>query len=168
MKKHLNIDITTLPEEGKSCSGELDGSIFNAKGEDIKATSPLSYDLYLQTFDSELLIRGNLSACFEFVCDRCLTPFNQTISANGFSLCIEVKSSQIDLADALREEIVILFPDYPHCDQGDEPGECKLDSRYLAVDKPPVDDVKTLPREEQPNPWDALDALGEDPPKMEG
>lgn len=167
MKKHLNIDINTLPDEGKTFSGELDGSIFSAEGEDINATSPLFYDLHLQKFDSELLIRGNVSASFEFICDRCLSPFIQTITVNAFSLCIEVEGSQVDLADALREEVVILFPDYPHCDQADDPEECKLDSRYLAVDKPPLGDVKTLPRDEQPNPWDALDTLGDDPSKTE-
>jgi len=163
MKKRLQIDINTLPEEGQSFSGELDGALFTAQGETIKPTGPLFYDLYIQKFDSELLVRGNLSATFEFACDRCLRPFNQTIQALDCSLCIEATSSQIDLTDALREEIVILFPDYPHCDKGDEPGECKLDSRYLAVDKPPVDDVKTHLRDGSSTPWDALDALEDDP-----
>lgn len=163
MKKHLNIDLITLPEEGKTFSGELDSSIFNTRDEPIKATSPLIYDLYIQKFDNELLVRGNISATIEFICDRCLATFNQSIEALDISFCNEITTSQIDLADALREEIVILFPDYPHCDQGDEPNECNLDSRYLAVDKPPVADVKTPPREEAPNPWDALDGIKDDP-----
>ncbi|MCP5535710.1 MAG: DUF177 domain-containing protein [Akkermansiaceae bacterium] len=166
MKKHLNIDLNTLPEEGKTFSGELDGSILTTRhgsAGEIKAVSPLVYDLYLQKFDNELLVRGNLSATFEFNCDRCLSPFDMTIEAVECSLCIEVGSSQIDLADALREEIVILFPDYPHCEDGDEPNTCNLDSRYLAMDKPLDDDVKTRPRDEAPTPWDALDAIKDDP-----
>ena len=163
MKKHLNIDLNTVPEDGKVFSGELDASIFNSNGEKIKATSPLVYDLSVQKFEQELLVRGNLSATIEFQCDRCLNAFNQTIEATEIGLCQEITSAQIDLADALREEIVILFPDYPHCDQGDDPTECNLDSRYLAVDKPIDDDVKTPPRDEAPNPWDALDAIKDDP-----
>ena len=163
MKKHLHIDLATLPEEGQTFSGELDNGIFTAHGEKIKPTGLLFYDLFVQKFDSELLVRGNLSATFEFTCDRCLRPFSQTIQAVDCSLSMEATGFQIDLTELLREEIVILFPDYPHCDEGDEPGECKLDSRYLAVDKPPVDDVKTHPRDEAPTPWDALDALEDDP-----
>ena len=162
VKKNLTIHLTNLPEEGNTFSGELDGTIFSNLGEKIKPTSPLFYDLFIQKFDSELLVRGNLSASFEFICDRCLVSFTQTIAVNDFSLCKEVPGSQIDLTDTLIEEIVILFPDYPHCEQADEPGECNLDSRYLAVDKPPVGDVKTLPHDEAPTPWDALDALDDD------
>ena len=165
VKKNLNIHLTNLPEEGNTFSGELDGSIFTALGEKIKTTSPLFYDLFIQKFDSELLVRGNLSASFEFICDRCLASFTQTIEVTDFSLCIEAPGSEIDLTDTLIEEIVILFPDYPHCEEGDEPRECNLDSRYLAVDKPPVDDVKTPPRDDAPNPWGALDALDDDPSK---
>lgn len=163
MKKHLFIDLATLPGEGQGFSGELDGSIFTAHGEKINPRGPLFYDLYVQKFDSELLVRGNLSATFEFNCDRCLSPFKQTIQAVDCSLCIEAPGSQIDLAEALREEIVILLPDYHHCDQGDEPAQCNLDSHYLAVDKPPFDGVETPSRDEAPTPWDALDALEDGP-----
>jgi len=159
VKKHLQIDLIFLPEEGKTFSGELDGSIFSAHGESIQTKGPLYYDLFVQKFDNELLIRGNLSASFVFTCDRCLNEFTQTIDAEEIGICPELSSSQLDLADSLREELVIRFPDYPHCDKGDDEQECNLDSRYLAVDKPPVDGVKTPPHEEEPNPWDALDAI---------
>ena len=61
MKKQLIIDAATLPEEGKLFSGELDGSIFDLANEDAKGAGPLEYDIHLQKFDSELLIRGSLS-----------------------------------------------------------------------------------------------------------
>lgn len=159
MKKHLQIDLHSLPEEGKTFSGELDNSLFSGIGNNIKPTEPLYYDLFIQKFDDELLIRGSVSASFEFICDRCLNPFTQTISAENISLCQEISDNQPDLGELLREEIVVLFPDYPHCEEGDERRECNLDSTYLAVDKPPHDGVKTHPRDEAPNPWDALDAL---------
>jgi len=159
VKKHLQIDLNSLPEEGKTYSGELDGSIFSAHGEKIKAKSPLYYDVFIQKFDTELLVRGNLSAGFLFTCDRCLIDFAQTIDADEVSLSMEISSSQLDLTELFREELVIQFPDYPHCDEGDDQLTCNLDSQYLAVDKPPKDGVKTPPQGEEPNPWDALDAL---------
>lgn len=159
MKKHLYIDLATLPEEGKTFSGELDPSIFTLPGKDTRAAGPLFYDLYVQHFDTELLVRGSASAPIEFTCVRTLQQFIKTLEANELCLSIEIGATQIDLADALREEIILLFPDYPRCDEADEPMECILDSRYLAVDKPPVDDVKTPPASEEPNPWDALDAF---------
>lgn len=161
MKKHLKIDLNALPEEGKTYSGELDGSIFShdtsSSANEPRASEPLFYDLYIQRFDQELLVRGSLSVPIEFTCVRCLNKYIKTIEVEECAISHEITSSQIDLADDLREEIVILFPDYPHCDQGDTEQECILDSRYLAVDKPIEDDVKTPPHEEAPNPWGALD-----------
>jgi uncharacterized protein len=163
MKKHLNIDIATLPEEGKTFSGELDPAIFMLPDTDTKPTGPLLYDLYVQHFDTELLVRGDISAPMEFTCVRTLTPFTQTLKTNDLCLSIEISGGVVDLADALREEIILLFPDYPRCDEGDVPMECILDSRYLAVDNPPHDDVKTPPASEEPNPWAALDAINDEP-----
>ena len=162
MKKHLYIDLGTLPEEGKSFSGELDPSIFEFPDDGTKATGPLLYDLYIQLFDTELLVRGSVSAPIQFTCVRTLTPFIKTLEASDLCLSVENALGQIDLTDTLREEIIILSPDYPRCDEGDEPMECILDSRYLAVDKPIDDDVKTPPASEEPNPWAALDAIEDD------
>ena len=166
MKKHLNIDLNTLPEEGKTFSGELDGAIFSQTRptnkrslDEPRAAAPVFYDLYIQRFDQELLVQGSLSAPIEFTCVRCLNKYVKTIDIQECAISSEIIESQIDLAEPLREEIVLLFPDYPHCDEGDEKLECILDSRYLAVDKPLDDEVKTPPRDEAPNPWEALDAF---------
>jgi len=165
MKKHLNIDLNTLPEEGKTFSGELDGSIFDLSEEEPRSAGPLYYELYVQVFDNEVLVRGSLSAPMEFICVRTLTPFVKTIQVDDCSLCIHAPEGQIDLTETLRQEIIILFPDYPRCDEADEPMECNLNSRYLAVDKPPEADVKTSPRDEAPDPWAALDAIKNDTDK---
>lgn len=162
MKKHLSIDLATLPEEGKMYSGELDGSIFSAEGEDTQAAGPLYYDLYVQHFDTELLARGSVSAAIEFTCVRTLQRFVKTLTIEECCISIEAHAGTVDFADALREEIVLLYPDYPRCDEGDEPMECILDSRYLAMDKPTSDDVKTPPTSGEPNPWAALDAINDD------
>ena len=166
MKKNLTIDLNSLPEEGKTYSGELDGTVFSSeKGRSTsepRAAEPLYYDLYIQRFDQELLVRGSLSVEIEFTCVRCLNKYVKTVAIEECAISLEIISAQIDLINELREEIVILFPDYPHCDEGDTDQECILDSRYLAVDKPPEDEVKTPAHEEVPTPWAALDNFDED------
>ena len=159
MKKSLKIDTSTLPEEGKIFSGELDGAIFDLPDKNTKAVGPLEYDIQVQKFDSELLVRGSASVTMLFTCVRTLQQFRQTITAESFDFSIELTGSEVELADHLREETVVLFPDYPRCDEADDPMDCEIDSRYLAVDKPTHDDVKTPPRDAAPNPWDALDAI---------
>lgn len=163
MKKNLTIDAATLPEEGKVFSGELDGSVFDMPDGDAKAAGPLEYDIHVQKFDTELLVRGSLSVAMRFTCVRTLQPFVQTVAAESFDLSLELTGNRVDLTDSLREELMVLFPDYPRCDEADDPIDCEVDSRYLAVDKPTGGDVKTPPRDAAPNPWDALDAVRDDP-----
>lgn len=158
--KHLRIDLATLPEEGKELDGELSPDIFQLPEGDATPAGPLRYELRAQRFGSELLLTGYLAAPFEFTCVRTLHPFIQTIEVEGAAISKEIEDGgPIDVTEALREEVLIHFPADPRCDEGDEPGECRIDPRYLAVDKPGEDAVETPPRDEGDDRWSALDAL---------
>ncbi len=160
MSDRLLIDLPTLPEEGKNFSGELPAEIFDLPEHDAKPLGPLSYDLHAQRFGSELLLSGSLSAPFEFTCVRTLHPFKKTIHVEGANLSVEIEQEgPLDATEAIREEILLAFPDYPRCDEADEPMHCEIDSRYLAVDKPGEAGVETRPRAQGDARWAALDAL---------
>ena len=161
MEDKLEIDLGLLPEEGMAYSGELDPKIFGLPGGDAKPMSGLEYDLYVQRFDDELLLRGYLGAVFEFMCVRTNKLFKQTISLEEAAVSLEVASGVVDATEALREEVLISFPNYPRCDEGDEPMECELDERYLALDKPPEDGVSDAPADEQGDQWSALDGFNQ-------
>lgn len=160
MEKHLIIDLANLPEEGKAFSGELDGAIFGLPQDDAVSVGPLEYDLWVQRFESELLATGSISAPFEFTCVVTLRPFIKTIRIPSAAVSVEIgNSGQVNLGEALREEILIEFPADPRCDEGDVPEPCEIDSRYLAVDKPRGDDLSIAPRSEGDDRWSALNDL---------
>lgn len=160
MNTRLPIDLASLPDEGKSFSGELDAEIFDLPPGDAVPAGPLEYDLRVQRFGSELLLTGRLAAPFEFTCVRTLHPFVQTIVLEDAAVSIEITGgSEIDAAEAVREEVLIHFPTDPRCEDADEPMECEIDSRYLAVDNPGEDAVETPPRAEGDDRWSALDTL---------
>ncbi|MDP4626199.1 MAG: DUF177 domain-containing protein [Akkermansiaceae bacterium] len=160
MEKSLIIDLPNLPEEGKSFSGELDGAIFDLPKNDARSVGPLEYDLHAQRFESELLLTGAISAPFEFTCVVTLKPFIQTIHLPSAAIAIEITGSgQMDVTEAIREEVLLEFPADPRCDEGDVPEPCEIDSRYLAVDNPPADDLSTAPRSEGDDRWSALNDL---------
>jgi len=160
MPDRLLIDLHTLPEEGKNFSGELPAEIFDLPPKDPRPVGPLAYDLYVQRFGSELLLSGSLSAPFEFTCVRTIHPFVKTIRIEPASFAVEIeKEGIIDASEGAREEILIEFPEYPRCDEADEPMHCEIDPRYLAVDKPAADTLNTRPRAEGDDRWSALDAL---------
>jgi len=160
MSKSLVIDLPTLPDEGKSFSGELSEAVFDLPKEDATAIGPLEYDLWAQKFESELLLTGSLSVPFRFRCVVTLKEFVQTIRLESAAISIETgNSSHLDVTEALREEVLLAFPANPRCDEGDEPEPCEIDSRYLAVDKPGESDVSPAPRKEGDDRWSALNDL---------
>jgi uncharacterized metal-binding protein YceD (DUF177 family) len=160
MNSRLEIDLTVLPEEGKAFAGELEAEIFDLPEGDARPLGPLTYDLWVQRFGSELLLSGSLSAPFEFDCVRTLHPFVQTIRLENAAISIEIgNESLIDATGALREEVLIQFPVDPRCEEGDVPQQCEIDPRYLSVDKPAGNALPTPPRVGGDDRWSALDTL---------
>ena len=160
MKSSLVIDLTTLPEEGMAFSGQLDGAIFDLPDKDASSAGPLEYDIWAQRFESELLLTGVLSAPFDFTCVVTLKRFLKTVYLESAAISLEIgHSSQIDVTEALREEVILDFPADPRCDEGDVPEPCEIDSRYLAVDKPEENGLTPAPRKEGDDRWSALNDL---------
>lgn len=157
MNKSLVIELANLPEEGKSFEGELDPALFDLPKGDAKPTTPLYYDLSVQRFEDELLVRGYISCTFLFTCARDNNEFLKTISLEEFGNSYEIESGNVDLTEALREEVLMKFPSYPHCDQGDDPKPCEINERYLAVDKSTETSVDEAPQSASDDRWDALD-----------
>jgi len=156
----MKIDLANLPSEGQHFEGELPPEVFDLQESDIISVSPLKYSLFAQRFDTELLLTGSLEATFELSCMRSLHPFKQTISMPSAAVSIELGNDGfIDPAPQIREEILIELPTNPRCEDGDTPGNCEIDPKYLAVDKPTDDGVEPAPAPKKPNPWGALDAL---------
>ena len=156
----MKIELVHLPDEGESLTGEISKEVFDLNEDHTKATSPLRYDLFAQRFDGELLLTGAISTTFELTCMRTLHKFLQTIELPSVAISVEIGDNGIiDASAALREELVIELPNNPYCEDGDDPGTCEIDTRYLAVDNPPDVGVDNAPAQDEPNPWDALDAL---------
>jgi uncharacterized metal-binding protein YceD (DUF177 family) len=160
MKHRLVIDLAGLPEEGKAFVGELGPEIYELPEGDAVPTGPLSYDLWVNRFGSELVLTGKLESAFEFTCVRTLHPFIQTIVLESVAISLEIgREGEVDVTDALREEVLINFPLNPKCEDGDEPMECNIDPRYLVVDKVSETGLDTPPRAGSDDRWSALDKL---------
>jgi len=156
----MKIDLANLPDEGQHIEGEIPPEVFDLKESDIIRVSPLKYSLFAQRFDTELLLTGSLEATFELTCMRSLHPFPKTISMPSAAISIELGNDGfVDSGPQIREEILLELPTNPRCENGDSPGKCEIDPKYLAVDKPADDGVDNAPAQEKPNPWGALDSL---------
>ncbi len=156
----MQIDLANLPDEGKQFDGEIPPEVFDITGTDIASVSPLKYSLFVQRFDTELLVTGDIEATFQLTCMRSLHAFAKTISMPSVAISIELGADGfVEAAEHIREEILLELPTIPRCEDGDTPSKCEIDPKYLAVDKPADDGVDNASAQEKPNPWAALDAL---------
>jgi len=164
MKEELTIILANLPEEGAPYEGELDKSVLLTKANDLaQCHSTLYYDIHVQRFDNELLLRGFLEATLEMCCVKCNLKFLQTVEIEEFSSSEEITSGAIDVTEILREEIFIEAPISPNCEDGDEKMTCEPISEHLAVDKHTEPEVNEPPEAEKgkgwSNDWDALEGF---------
>ena len=155
----LEINLNELSEFGEKIDGEIHPDIFELKEDEGTPITGLKYNLLIQRFDTELLMQGTLTAKFELECVRTLHPFMMTLAVPDFSISIEITEEIVNPSEQLREEIMILFPTYPVCDMGDEKMTCKIEEKYLALDKDQSNDLEEQPPNVPDDRWSALDQL---------
>lgn len=172
MDTSIKITLAYLPEEGQSFRGELDKSALATTEADlVQPHTAFHYDIHVQRFDDELLVRGYLETTMQMTCVRSDHHFLQTFAVEEFAASVEIDAGTIDLTDALREELFIQLPTNPTCDDGDENIPCKIDSEYLAVDKPTETSVNEPPaadgEKKWSSNWDALNSMNDFSDKKE-
>lgn len=161
MQERLIISLEEWPEEGHRFEGELNGSLFDIDGEEIKRCGNLRYNLDADLFGTELVLRGSLAAVFRFVCARCLAEFDDEIALEGLSLSVDVQNrSSVDVTDLLREELVLELPQYLKCTQAGLECQINKENLHFGLDKEGRQAVES-PTPSGRSVWDALDGLGD-------
>ncbi len=140
MDTELKVCLAGIGKDGEELSGTLDDSIYGIEDEFLRPFAGLRYELGVQLFGSELLVRGRLEQDFEAACSRCGKDFDLTVSVPDFttSVAVDAKTESVDLTAELRESILLNLSTYPVCRE-DCPGIGKKDeeapdSRWDALD----------------------------------
>ena len=157
MQTNLTISLEEFPENGRMLSGELDAALFGIDSDALRSTGPLSYELEAQLFETELVLRGSISAPFSLRCDRCLAHFPYTVELPDLALSYDVKGKlAIDITEDLREEVILALPSYPKCEISDL--ECEINDTFgdFRLDKDPHSGVDSATPSSD-SVWDALD-----------
>ena len=159
MQTNLIISLEEFPEEGRYITGELDAAIFGIDSAALQSTGPLHYELELQLFETELMVRGSISAPFELQCDRCLSRFTYEVELEDLAFSYDVKGKlALDITEDLREEVVLALPSYPKCEISGL--ECEINDTFgdFRLDKDPQPGVNSATPSGD-SVWDALDSL---------
>lgn len=135
------------------------------KGTDLRPLAPLEVDLVARSVGDGVLVRGRLGTEVEKECRRCLVPVVQKVDGTvdmlfeelgedeeemeGEVYPLPVRGTELDLTEAVREQLLLRVPDYALCREGCR-GLCPQCGTNL--NEGACDCVPEAP----PSPWDAL------------
>ena len=116
----MKILVKDISPDGMQVSGKDDGSVMELGDDLVTGCHSLSYDLFVQEMDDELLVRGKIAADIGFSCVGCLKNFEKTIEERDFGVLLPIPddSTAVDLTPEVRDAIILNFPSYPKCGDG--------------------------------------------------
>ncbi|HEU0052088.1 MAG TPA: DUF177 domain-containing protein [Longimicrobium sp.] len=135
----------------------------------VELSGPLEVDLTARSVGEGVLVRGTLRGTVHLACRRCLTPVEREVDDEvnflyapvaedeeaelaGEVFPLPARASEIDLTDAVREQVLLDVPEFVECRE-DCRGICPGCGAYLNEGA-----CGCAPQEAQ-GPWDALKKL---------
>ena len=139
------------------------------EGTDVTFAEPVRVDLGARSVGEGVLIRGTARTAVSGHCRRCLTPVRQAVDEvldflflppegedpedmGGEVYPLPVRGLDLDISEALREQLLLRIPEYPLCRD-----ECRGLCPSCGTDLNEVE-CSCVP-EAAPSPWDALKKL---------
>jgi uncharacterized metal-binding protein YceD (DUF177 family) len=119
--RHLEAHAVRL--QGLLSVAELD---IDSVDEVIQLQQPLEYDLEVENLEGGLLVQGRLHMSLNCECVRCLKKFEYHLDLADWKAhmplegedSVAVINDCVDLTAAVREDILLAFPQHPLCDPG--------------------------------------------------
>jgi uncharacterized metal-binding protein YceD (DUF177 family) len=158
MHCQFQIDLRSLPDDGRDISGQEPPSFFALSETDpIHAVSPLKYDLHVERDGGDLIVTGRLEAVFSLECGRCLERYEHRVDLSCYSAELEIeKDPTINLTDTIREDTLVALPSYPRCEGGNvRPRQCPAEGRFENA----LETAEDEPQSAGPGVWEALNKL---------
>jgi len=162
----LCVPVGQLPENGLTVTVDVAFAALDIEDtERIACPERLQVQLHIARVGHEILARGELHSTLVCHCDRCLETYRHPVAtADVCHLVEEPADLTIDLTEAIREDILLVFPEQclcrpecrglcPHCGQNLNAGQCACATRetrrdawgvldHLHLQIPPEDELK--------------------------
>ncbi len=147
------IDVDRIPEEGLKISKDFEFFSVDIVEESAVFLKPVHVEATVKKIGEELLIKGQITAMLNFMCCRCLTPFEFPVDSKFDLLCLpeelEVAKEhleqddmnglfyckrQVDLKEVIMEQLNLTFPLRPLCSKGCQ-GICPVCGKLIKEGK---------------------------------
>lgn len=159
----LLIDLSDMSAPNTEVAGSLPVEIFDLEPGGPRPLSPLHYRLHVHHQEDQLTVTGELNADFSFECVRCLEPFTDRITLDGYFIeqQLDGKTLSVDLTDSVREDMLLALPDHPRCEEASlHPRVCSAATMFTGASQHSLDhSEETSTRSDSQDLWGALDQL---------
>lgn len=162
LNRPMEIFFSDIPEEGLPVSGSLLPEFFGLKPDDsIRLTGPIDYNLTLYSFEEVVVLTGQVSGDFELQCVTCLEHFAYQADFPAWNSEFDIEEGQVkfDPRESLRDEVLLVLPTVPHCDELLEDRICpkvELLEKFERDDSEPIEEPAP---DDDDDVWGALDGL---------
>lgn len=116
MSISLKVPLETLERGPFQLEGALPGTLLDLEREpSIRNVGEVAYDLKAERAGAEVLVTGRVEAAMELECVRSGRFFSTIVRDSAFlrDYSTEELGDELDLADDVREAVVIQIPSYP-------------------------------------------------------
>ncbi len=159
------IKLEGLDEAATVFSGCVKGEeLMDLDHNDVQGIGSIKYELNVSMYgEKELVVEAQLDVPLKLQCVRCLGTFDYMLPVRAvISREVSADLLEVDIAEELREEILLAMPAYPKCELSGH--ECKIHdiSEDFGLDKSPLPGVNSAAASGR-NVWDALDGISTSP-----
>lgn len=137
----MKIYIDQIPEAGLELTENCQPSSLDLNGADVKFTEPIKLSAQISKGINNISVKLEINATMHLNCSRCLEEFTVPLSKKtNLDFPIENRTAsgptghrsgeEIDIADNLREEIILSYPFKPLC-RSDCRGLCAICGQNL-------------------------------------
>lgn len=118
----MKVHLLQIPPEGLHIEGEEEHDILElAPTDPVQPAGMVRYSLDVGQNADGVWATGEAGVDVHVHCVRCLEPFVYPVRVDDVALQVERPAVEtVDLTPALREDILLALPAYPHCDWSGE------------------------------------------------
>jgi len=164
----MKIRLNELPAEGLALTGKFERDIFELDPEDsAQPAGHVSYDILVEADKDGVILSGALEAPMKLRCVCCLEEFPYTLKLDDYFSDFDLEedlenASLIEVDQLLREDLLLALPNYPHCNEGDDPDRVCPRAGSQHFETPvPSNDGDDAENAGPPSQWSALDKLSD-------
>ncbi len=165
MSAHVIIKLDGLSEHPTLLDGHISKLLLPELSHgDVQCADDICYSLSARIYDAKQFVAEvQMQVPLNLRCERCLREFRHSLPVQAvINREVSAEQVEIDLAEQLREEILLNLPTYPKCEYAGLKCENHDMSGDFGLDKAPLPGVNSAAASER-SVWDALDAISTTP-----